>query len=308
MEKSASTTPMWSHGRVSSSNLNTGPPSFKNRVSQQRAMVCSFISEYTLPSSIAPHLIKFAQALASDHKALQAISMERFCATYKSTHGVHEVTRKRSERPVLERPPVVHGAVRSAKSVCEDVRYDRVDHYSTRDTETSFPQRCKLEGCTRKSQLKCQECGVVLCVTGKNGGDDCFYLFHHSACSCQRTKTAEVRRLKRRVKILKTRVRVVKLEADVDRSRILTLHERCSALKEDLCKGKSENFDLKSKVHSYNLDISKMRICLLVILHQQQLSSDSSDYSDSDSDPEWVPARSKSAASQRNVFDTMGLF
>ena len=82
----------------------------------------------------------------------------------------------------------------------------------------------------------------------------------YSACSCQRTKTAEVRRLKRRVKILKTRVRVVKLEADVDRSRILTLHERCSALKEDLCKGKSENFDLKSKVHSYNLDISKMRV------------------------------------------------
>ena len=71
------------------------PPSFKDRVSQQQAMVCSFISEHTLPFSIAPHLIKFAQALASDHKALQALSMERFCATYKLTHGVHEVTRKR---------------------------------------------------------------------------------------------------------------------------------------------------------------------------------------------------------------------
>ena len=85
----------------------------------------------------------------------------------------------RSERPVLERPPVVHAAIKSAKSVSEDVRYDRVDHFSIRDTEASFPQRCKLEKCSRKSQFKCRKCGVVLCVTGKDGGDDCFYLFHH---------------------------------------------------------------------------------------------------------------------------------
>ena len=80
------------------------PPSFKDRVSQQRAMVCSFISEHILAFSIAPHLIKFAQALASDRKALQALSMERFCATYKLTHGVHEVTRKRIVRKLRTVP------------------------------------------------------------------------------------------------------------------------------------------------------------------------------------------------------------
>ena len=69
----------------------------------------------------------------------------------------------RSERPVLERPPVVHAAIKSAKSVSEDVRYDRVDHFSIRDTEASFPQRCKLEECSKKSQFKCRKCGVVLC-------------------------------------------------------------------------------------------------------------------------------------------------
>ena len=85
----------------------------------------------------------------------------------------------RSERPVLERPPVVHGAIRSAKSVCEDVTYERVDHFSIRDTEASFPQRCKLEECTRKSQFECRKCVFFFCVTSKDGGDDCFYLFHH---------------------------------------------------------------------------------------------------------------------------------
>ena len=38
------------------------------------------------------------------------------------------------------------------------------------------------------------------------------------------------------------------------------------------------------------------------------LSSESSEFSDSDSDPEWIPASSKSSASQRNVFDVMDRF
>lgn len=70
-------------------------------------------------------------------------------------------------------------AIRSAKSVNEDARYDRVDHFPARDKEASFPQRCKFTGCSRKSQYKCRKCQVVLCISSKDDGDDCFYLFHH---------------------------------------------------------------------------------------------------------------------------------
>ncbi|KAK3779227.1 hypothetical protein RRG08_025515 [Elysia crispata] len=71
------------------------PPSFKDRVSQQEAMICAFIAQHTLHLDLAPHLVKLAQALSSDHKALQTLSMERFSTTYKLKHGLHEVTRKR---------------------------------------------------------------------------------------------------------------------------------------------------------------------------------------------------------------------
>ena len=70
-------------------------PSFKERVSQQEAMICAFLAQHTLRLDLAPHLVKLAQALSSDHKALQTLSMERFSATYKLKHGLHEVTRKR---------------------------------------------------------------------------------------------------------------------------------------------------------------------------------------------------------------------
>ena len=64
-------------------------------MSQQEAMICAFLAQHTLRLDLAPHFVKLAQALSSDHKALQTLSMERFSATYKLKHGLHEVTRKR---------------------------------------------------------------------------------------------------------------------------------------------------------------------------------------------------------------------
>ena len=71
------------------------PPSFKDRLSQQEALICSFLTEHTLPLNLAPELIKLAQTLSNDQKALQQLSMETFTATYKLKHGLREVTRKR---------------------------------------------------------------------------------------------------------------------------------------------------------------------------------------------------------------------
>lgn len=80
------------------------PPSFKDRVAQQEAMICAFLAEHTLPLSLAPHVVKLAQALSSDHKALQSLSMERCTATYKLKQGLHEVTRKRIVNKMRETP------------------------------------------------------------------------------------------------------------------------------------------------------------------------------------------------------------
>ena len=57
--------------------------------------MCSFVAEHSLPLSLAPDLIRLAQTLSRDHKALQSLSMERQTATYKLKQGLHEVERKR---------------------------------------------------------------------------------------------------------------------------------------------------------------------------------------------------------------------
>ncbi|GFN81994.1 hypothetical protein PoB_000850000 [Plakobranchus ocellatus] len=77
-------------------------------------------------------------------------------------------------------------------------------------------------------------------------------------CDCRVTETAEVARLKRRVKILKQRVRDIKMKAEVGKSRVLTLQKRNSALKKEVFKLRSKNCDLKDKVDSRDLEVSKI--------------------------------------------------
>ena len=50
---------------------------------QQEVMVSAFIAQHTLHLDLASHLVKLTQALSSDHKALQTLSMEHFSDTYK---------------------------------------------------------------------------------------------------------------------------------------------------------------------------------------------------------------------------------
>ena len=62
------------------------PVSFKDRVTHQESLICSYLAEHTLSLSMAPHLIELAQELASDGAALKKLHMERQTATYKLRH------------------------------------------------------------------------------------------------------------------------------------------------------------------------------------------------------------------------------
>ena len=64
------------------------PVSFKDRVTHQESLICSYLAEHTLSLSMAPHLIELAQELASDGAALKKLHMERQTATYKLRHGL----------------------------------------------------------------------------------------------------------------------------------------------------------------------------------------------------------------------------
>ena len=67
----------------------------------------------------------------------------------------------------------------SARNVCVNSRADRVDHFPKK-MDVKHGQRCKMVGCTRKSMFMCRKCHVYLCITGKHGDEDCFYLFHYA--------------------------------------------------------------------------------------------------------------------------------
>lgn len=64
------------------------------------------------------------------------------------------------------------------RSVSDDVKYDRFDHFPKKMT-VAFAQRCKFAGCKRKTKFMCRKCSVYLCVDSKDGDENCFFLYHH---------------------------------------------------------------------------------------------------------------------------------
>ena len=66
-----------------------------DRVLHLEAMTLSFICENTLSLTIAPKLVHFAKACASDPRALKKLpAMNRTTATYKIKHGLAENRRR----------------------------------------------------------------------------------------------------------------------------------------------------------------------------------------------------------------------
>ena len=60
-----------------------------------------------------------------------------------------------------------------ASSVPETIRYDSYDHWPIL-TDTKNAQRCKMDGCKRKTMFICSKCNLYLCVTKST----CFINFH----------------------------------------------------------------------------------------------------------------------------------
>lgn len=76
--------------------------------------------------------------------------------------------------PTIDDNPVPTPPVRSlsASQVPLGIRNDRTNHWPFQ--VTGIPQRCKGEGCSRKTRFICSKCQVYLCVVGKR----CFIEFH----------------------------------------------------------------------------------------------------------------------------------
>ncbi|KAG0416758.1 hypothetical protein HPB47_006164 [Ixodes persulcatus] len=83
---------------------------------------------------------------------------------------------KKRGRPSLDQtadpPKKVHNAEPRPVNA---VRYDGLNHWPAHATQ-KFAQRCKLEGCTSRTRIRCRKCNVFLCLSATN---DCFYAFHH---------------------------------------------------------------------------------------------------------------------------------
>ncbi|XP_019731634.1 uncharacterized protein LOC109519504 [Hippocampus comes] len=72
--------------------------SIQDRKAHLEAMTLAFISEHSLPLTLIPRLINFAQEFGRDPKASQGMKMERTTASYKLKDGLAEVLHKRLRR------------------------------------------------------------------------------------------------------------------------------------------------------------------------------------------------------------------
>ena len=71
------------------------PVSIADRISNQEAMVCTFLAEHSLPMNLAQHLVSLAQELSKDPKALSQLSLGRTAVSYKMQEGISKVFHKR---------------------------------------------------------------------------------------------------------------------------------------------------------------------------------------------------------------------
>lgn len=79
------------------------------------------------------------------------------------------VKRRRNERPERKRREVI-------KLPSKEIRFDRIDHYPAVNKNPSR-NKCRLEGCTLKTNHFCIKCNVYLCI---KEGKNCFLDFHTS--------------------------------------------------------------------------------------------------------------------------------
>ncbi|XP_028399194.1 piggyBac transposable element-derived protein 3-like isoform X1 [Dendronephthya gigantea] len=77
-----------------------------------------------------------------------------------------------SDEDLPEPPPSPKKRMR-ASSIPESVRFDKYDHWPIL-MDIPNAQRCKMDGCKKKTMFMCSKCNVYLCVT-KN---TCFLNFH----------------------------------------------------------------------------------------------------------------------------------
>jgi hypothetical protein len=76
--------------------LNQAPPPtpvqpsvpVADRMVNQEAMVLGFLAEKSLPFTLAPSIVELSKSLASDSKALNALSLDRNTASYKMRFGL----------------------------------------------------------------------------------------------------------------------------------------------------------------------------------------------------------------------------
>lgn len=68
--------------------------SLSDRVADQKAVVTAFLSENTLPFSLAGELVNLSKHLAKDKLALSKLHFSRTSATYVNTHGTAKCMRE----------------------------------------------------------------------------------------------------------------------------------------------------------------------------------------------------------------------
>ncbi|XP_060789431.1 uncharacterized protein LOC132894118 isoform X2 [Neoarius graeffei] len=104
MEKGATSTTctmpsenVHSAASCSASQMTPAKPviSFLDRKSYQEAALSSFMAEHSLPLSMSPHLIKFAQEFSRDTSVTNSMCMDRTTASYKLREGLGTVLHKR---------------------------------------------------------------------------------------------------------------------------------------------------------------------------------------------------------------------
>ncbi|KAH8039331.1 hypothetical protein HPB51_005661 [Rhipicephalus microplus] len=133
-------------------------------------VICHFVSFAIVNSWL--EYVKHAEANRMQRKNtldLLAFQNEVAMALIMCSKNVAKKRGRPSLQAPSEPPPrKVHNAEPRPVNA---VRYDGLNH-----SAQPFAQRCKFEGCTSRTRIRCQKCNVFLCLSAT---ENCFYAFHN---------------------------------------------------------------------------------------------------------------------------------
>ncbi|XP_023225371.1 piggyBac transposable element-derived protein 3-like [Centruroides sculpturatus] len=115
-----------------------------------------------------------AKAIGVQQNKIMDLLHFRMRLAYVLVMSGKEISSRKRGRPSATSPETSNQRRRGETRPPEEIQFDGIDHMPLHEN-AALPSRCKFPKCKGRSRVKCEKCGVHLCLSKEK---NCFRAFH----------------------------------------------------------------------------------------------------------------------------------